>query len=527
MTSPSLQQQVASHIAGGMGGAALTGNAGRDINAAVERGDVTSLSTLGAAASAASAVLSFTPFGKTSDAAGVLSGVLSIYSDIDEGKVVTDRALINTLSSIAGLAAVAGVGSAAAVLLTAAGIGLGLYGLIVSGDSQEVNDAVAGLFDALGGMSRSLESAMLPSEFGGAVASAGKIPMSDFMKGFTDTGFSCLPLLAQSFGSAESTYSPLILDLDGDGVETLSKSFGVHFDHDGNNFAEATGWVGKDDGLLVWDRNGNGVIDDGGELFGNFTKLSNGLYAENGFAALADLDSNFDGKIDSNDEFFNQLRVWKDSNSDAKSDGGELLTLAEVGVKDLGLAFENVNIVDAGGNTTLQSGFYVDSSGRERGLNDVWFSVDQGLGVNLGSLVAVDSGIVNIRGFGVVEDLNQSIAKDPAGFLASLIANFSLENDQSKRQIILDSIIFTWTGSDTYSSSSRGGYIDDGRKLFALEAFVGRSFSQNTGTGEGGKNPGPNAAAKLMKAYDLLSDSIYAGLMLQTHFKPFESPRVF
>ena len=68
---------------------------------------------------------------------------------------------------------------------------------------------------------------------------------------------------------AETSRSPLVLDLDGDGVETTSVENGTHFDHDGNDFAEKSGWVGSDDGLLVRDINGNGVIDDGTELFGN------------------------------------------------------------------------------------------------------------------------------------------------------------------------------------------------------------------------------------------------------------------
>jgi hypothetical protein len=68
--------------------------------------------------------------------------------------------------------------------------------------------------------------------------------------------------------------SPLVLDLDGDGVETTSKSGLTYFDHDRNGFAERTGWAGSDDGLLVRDLNKNGQIDDGGELFGDNTLVN-------------------------------------------------------------------------------------------------------------------------------------------------------------------------------------------------------------------------------------------------------------
>lgn len=103
---------------------------------------------------------------------------------------------------------------------------------------------------------------------------------------------------------------PLILDLDGDGIETISINSGAYFDHDGNGFAEQTGWAAPDDGLLVRDINGNGTIDSGKELFGDQAVLKNGSNATNGFQALADLDDNNDGKIDANDAAYSQLKVW-------------------------------------------------------------------------------------------------------------------------------------------------------------------------------------------------------------------------
>jgi hypothetical protein len=112
---------------------------------------------------------------------------------------------------------------------------------------------------------------------------------------------------------AENTTSPLILDLDGDGVETLGQDFYIHFDHDKNGFAERTGWVGADDGLLVLDRNGNGQIDNGGELFGNNSGTGPG--PANGFVALAEFDQDGNGSITASDTAFASLRVWKDVTS--------------------------------------------------------------------------------------------------------------------------------------------------------------------------------------------------------------------
>ena len=119
--------------------------------------------------------------------------------------------------------------------------------------------------------------------------------------------------IRENFTTAGNTRSPLIVDLDGDGVETIGTNSNVYFDHDDNGFAENSGWVGKDDGLLVRDINGNGQIDDGTELFGNNSVLSSGEKAANGFEALKDLDSNNDGIFDNSDTALNQVKVWFDA----------------------------------------------------------------------------------------------------------------------------------------------------------------------------------------------------------------------
>ena len=108
----------------------------------------------------------------------------------------------------------------------------------------------------------------------------------------TDNGSKIIPQVKEIVSTAETVRSPLVVDLDGDGIETLGTDAGVYFDHDDNGFLEKTGWIGKDDGLLVRDINNNGKIDDGTELFGDNSVLSNGVKAFNGFEALADLDTN-------------------------------------------------------------------------------------------------------------------------------------------------------------------------------------------------------------------------------------------
>ena len=91
--------------------------------------------------------------------------------------------------------------------------------------------------------------------------------------------------------------TPLILDMNGDGIQTLAAKNGVVFDVNNDGQLEKSGWVGSTDALLVRDLNGDGQINDGGELFGVGTVLANGQKAKDGYAALSALDSNLDGLI--------------------------------------------------------------------------------------------------------------------------------------------------------------------------------------------------------------------------------------
>lgn len=136
----------------------------------------------------------------------------------------------------------------------------------------------------------------------------------------------------------EDFCSPLILDINNNG--TSSTGLGnsqTYFDMDGDGFKERTAWVEQGDGMLVLDRNGNGTIDNGTELFGNFTPLASGNSASDGFEALLQYDENHDGKIDRNDAAYNQLKVWKDDNANGITDTGELKTLQEANVASVKL----------------------------------------------------------------------------------------------------------------------------------------------------------------------------------------------
>ncbi|HET9640091.1 MAG TPA: putative Ig domain-containing protein [Allosphingosinicella sp.] len=138
-----------------------------------------------------------------------------------------------------------------------------------------------------------------------------------------------------SFGDRQvGLLAPLVLDLDGDGVELKRRrKSGARFDMDGDGSADDTGWIGKDDGFLVVDLDGDGRIQGAAEL--SLLGLKAG--ARSSLEALATLDSKRDGKIDSGDERFADLKVWNDRNGNGVSEAGELASLSDHGIASIGL----------------------------------------------------------------------------------------------------------------------------------------------------------------------------------------------
>ena len=102
---------------------------------------------------------------------------------------------------------------------------------------------------------------------------------------------------------------PIVVDLNNDGFAPSSLKDGVNFDLDANGMAERINWIQGDDAVLAYDKNEDGIINDGTEVFGDNTVLQNGKKAINGFEALAEFDSNEDGIINAGDEHFGQLLV--------------------------------------------------------------------------------------------------------------------------------------------------------------------------------------------------------------------------
>ncbi len=229
--------------------------------------------------------------------------------------------------------------------------------------------------------------------------------------------------LKDAFKKARVTKSPIVLDLDGNGIATQNMANGnTFFDYDGNGFAERTGWATAGDGILVRDLNNNGTIDNGGELFGDRTLLQNGQTAGNGFIALADLDSNGDGKFDHQDATWNEVKIWQDSNSNGITDAGELKTLTELNIQSLTTAYTNNPVFDTAGNFLAdpngnihqQQSSYTTTDGTTHLAEDIWFNVDLSstTQVNPLALRAALRNMPEIQGMGNVASLRQVLEKE-------------------------------------------------------------------------------------------------------------------
>ncbi len=154
----------------------------------------------------------------------------------------------------------------------------------------------------------------------------------------------------------ENGCTPIVLDPAGNGFQLTNVQNGVNFDFDGDGQTVRTAWtaLSSDDAWLVLDRNGNGLVDDGSELFGNFSPQP-ASSEPNGFSALAEHDKitnggNIDGKINAQDTVYTSLRLWRDDNHNGVSEAGEFHSLPALYVESISLNYRETRRRDRFGN---------------------------------------------------------------------------------------------------------------------------------------------------------------------------------
>ena len=168
----------------------------------------------------------------------------------------------------------------------------------------------------------------------------------------------------------------ITIDLNGDGVQTtaLGETQGT-FDLNGDGRPVESGWLSAEDGFLVVDSNGNGVIDDISEMFG-------GEFGD-GYAKLATFDTDGSGTVEADEILQGGLFIWKDSNENHQTDADELHKLVDFGISSISTEFSTVS-ENSNGNFILERGFAINGSGDLIDVSGIYFEQSPGLG---GSLV--------------------------------------------------------------------------------------------------------------------------------------------
>jgi hypothetical protein len=266
-----------------------------------------------------------------------------------------------------------------------------------------------------------------------------------------------LDAIGNFFASAQRAIlrrDPLTLDLHGDGLETVSaQNSGVLFDHAGDGIREGTGWVLSDDGFLVLDRNANGTIDTGAELFGDSTPLSGGGNAADGFAALRQEDTNSDGVVNATDARWNDLRIWRDLNQDGNSQEGELFTLASLGIASINVAATENSQVLSNGNRIADLGTFTRTDGSSGAAGSVGDMADIDLSVDtfhrqFATTVPLVPGVTNLpnmQGSGKVRDLWEAASLSPDLF--GSLSSYSAAPTRGAQLALIDKLLGDWSAS--------------------------------------------------------------------------------
>ncbi|MCM1552490.1 MAG: DUF2974 domain-containing protein, partial [Butyrivibrio sp.] len=312
-----------------------------------------------------------------------------------------------------------------------------------------------------------------------------------------------------SSARAAAYVDPLVFDMDGDGFELIDKEFGVYFDEDTVGLREKTAWVDADDALLAFDRNGDGVIGDGSELFGTSTPLKDGGTAQSGFKALAQYDDNGDGMIDAEDEIYSKLLLWQDKNGDGISQEDELYTLEQLGIESISLQHrpeEGVNVADVNfeDGTSGRIGEFAFDSNLYDTIDDDEVEISEEI-----------QALPNVRAMGSVESLHVLMQRDETGTLKAYVEEFEQGGTIEERWDSVQKILYFITGADKVTSNDRG-YNFDAQKLTVIERLMGQDF-----VGTGGRNPVRLAAPILEEVYHDLAEVYYTSLMVGSYLKDY------
>lgn len=355
----------------------------------------------------------------------------------------------------------------------------------------------------------------------------------------------------------------LAFDLDGDGLETRNDFSRVYFDSNNDGIKTATSWVLPDDGMLVMDRNGNGLIDNGSELFGTGTTLSDGSLARDGFEALAPQDSNGDGIINSDDANWSMLNIWRDRNQDGISQSDELSSLTQRSIASINLNHRSSIQLIGNDNRIAAAGHYTKSDGNTCTVADLRLRESRFFRQFADTPLIADeiAALPDAAGSGKVRNLRQAAAQSAT--LQQTLTAYAAADTRQQQQALLDQLLSDWAatagmnqtvqerlgsrydviwntidGNDVSAGSAGAAQVAAWeRRLSILDAFQGQHLLDITPhapvtwftpvqADENQATPGviyinlsTQQTTALNRAYVALQESVYATLLMQTRFK--------
>lgn len=337
-----------------------------------------------------------------------------------------------------------------------------------NGDVLGTGDQIANDFQFAGASLQAFFQNPIANMFGLAMAAFGVLA----------AGYHAVTGVLRSIGEAissafQSLFHPVVLDLDGDGVELVGVDGSTaHFDFDGDGIAEQTGWVGADDGLLVFDADGSGVIDAADEVA--FVSYLEG--AQTDLEGLSAFDTDGDGYLTEADASgggfdWSQFKVWQDANQNGISDAGELVSLADAGIVSIGLGL-NGEASESEGNIVHNTTTFTRVDGTVGQAADVSFAIN----THGAELVTVSDSIV-----GIATDLGLS-----AIFIGAEEENLVVTGTSQDDVIVFTEMddVFLVSGGDGYDTVVFAGEVDIADlEIFKLEGD-GLLGVRNTETGE-------------------------------------------
>ena len=275
-------------------------------------------------------------------------------------------------------------------------------------------------------------------------------------------------------GAVASVADPIVLDLGAPGLAFTSFVDGVMFDINADGVLDQVAWTTGEDGILAYDIDGSGKIENGSEIF--TPQFAGGAFTD-GLDALASLDMNHDGKIDASDAGFDQLVVWQDANHNGVSEAGELKSLAAFGISSIDLG-ASVTQAYIDGQAVLAEGSFTYADGTTGAFVEV--DLDASLGAAPEESEDAD-GIDDLGTDGEADNRNINAAALAVGFGVATAAASTAIADPAQ----LDEGAPTMAGDGSDAAAS--GFVTDGTEASAGAdtAFTDPLF----GTGDDSATP--------------------------------------